>query len=86
MSEGEGLAQFSSRDGGGTLKGLRSPYRISPARPDRALTRRRRLARYCAVERAVGTMRVTTFFSRSSRSGTRGAISFFQWSLSYTAL
>ena len=41
---------------------------------------------YCAVERAVGTMRVTTFFSRSSRSGTRGAISFFQWSLSYTAL
>ena len=39
-----------------------------------------------AVERTVGTMRVTTFFSRSSRSGTRGAISFFLWSLSYTAL
>src|SRR5436305_5780920 len=41
---------------------------------------------YCTVERVVGAMRVTTFFSRSRRSGMRGAISFFQWSLSYTAL
>ena len=33
---------------------------------------------YCAVDRVVGVMRVTTIFSRSSRSGMRGAISFFQ--------
>ena len=45
-----------------------------------------RCRRYCVGERWVGRMRVTTIFSRSRHSGTRGAILVFQWSLSYTAL
>ena len=42
--------------------------------------------RYCIVERDVGTMRVITIFSRSSRSGICGPILVFQKSVSYTDL
>jgi hypothetical protein len=37
---------------------------------------------YRIVDFAVGMMRVTTMAERSRQFGTRGAISFFQWSLS----
>ncbi len=54
-------------------------------RRDRRL-RGRPLGRYCIVERDVGTMRVITIFSRSSKSGICGPILVFQKSVSYTDL
>ena len=40
---------------------------------------------YWTTERGVASMRRTTILSRCIISGMRGAILFFQWSLSYTA-
>ena len=42
----------------------------------------RRIASYCIVDLVVGMIRVTTIADRSRQSVTRGAMLFFQWSLS----
>jgi predicted nucleic acid-binding protein len=51
---------------------------------DRQLTgvSRRPAAPYCIVDLVVGIIRVTTIAERSRQFGTRGAMLFFQWSLS----
>src|SRR5271169_2490211 len=78
--------RIDRRDRGGEGNALGRERQAEALRHVAVLARNRDAGEAAPLDLASEIERVTTIAERSRQLGTRGAISFFQWSLSYTAL